>query len=217
MAQGESEYSDGAASPASQRAGGSSGPGGAMHGLLGAALVATDRLPRESMASESELAGHDAVPPLSMRQLWTSLEHDGPNHLGLWLIRRRRRWRPGRTHSARSCGPPHRRDDATLSCLPACHLFGRAYVCGDGGRPAVTQLKRQHAGGVDRADRLFSAACMRRFSAKRQRVGRADRVGRLFSAACMRRSAAMAGDLPWVERLMQVRHTAEVVITGTKR
>ena len=29
------------------------------------------------------------VPSLSMRQLWTAVQRDGPNHLGLWLIRRR--------------------------------------------------------------------------------------------------------------------------------
>ena len=31
-----------------------------------------------------------ASAPLSTRQIWTAIQHDGPNHLGLWLIRRRR-------------------------------------------------------------------------------------------------------------------------------
>ena len=69
--------------------------------------------------------------PWSMHKIWTMLQRDGPNHLG--LMGELRVFFGGTqalldAFDQISRSAPHQRDDATLSTLPTCHLFGCAHL-----------------------------------------------------------------------------------------
>ena len=57
-------------------------------------VTALPKVPHERAGGGGVAGGSVAEgASLSTRQTWTALQHDGPDHLELWLIRRSRRWR----------------------------------------------------------------------------------------------------------------------------